>query len=333
LRERVDDNLGQPRKFPDHSQRRKIMMRESQAFNGVFAVPPLARTADHRRAIDLEQNERIVRSIAGGGITRLIYGGNAFFYHVTLQEYEQILEWQTHLQREGLWFILSAGPSFGRLMDQAPLLRRFGVSCVMVLPCGDPRDPAGIGQGLREFADASGARILAYVKEETNLGAEKDRGLDILGELVNDGVCIGVKYAVVRPDPAVDPYLQALLQRVDRARVISGIGERPAVIHVRHWGLPGFTTGSGCLAPSRSAAILNACQRANDVEAEQLRAEFLAFEDLRDRWGPARVLHHALELTGIARTGAIPPFVSPLSIEQQQVIQPIAQQLVAREQN
>lgn len=307
-------------------------MHEPLTLNGVFAVPPLARTADQRRAIDCEENLLVVRHIASGGITRFIYGGNAFFYHVTLAEYEQILEWQSHLQREGLWFIVSAGPSFGRLMDQAPLLRRFGVSCVMVLPCGDPRDPSGIGQGLREFADASGARILAYVKEESNLGTDKERGLDILGELVDDGICIGIKYAVVRPDPKVDPYLKALLERVDRAKLISGIGERPAVIHLRDWGLTGFTTGSGCLAPSQSAAILHACQRGDFAEAEQLRTPFLSLEDHRDRWGPARVLHHAVELAGIAKTGAIPPFVSSLSIEQQKCIQPIAQQLVAREQ-
>jgi hypothetical protein len=30
------------------------------------------------------------RSIAKGGGTRLIYGGNAFLYHLTLAEYEQL---------------------------------------------------------------------------------------------------------------------------------------------------------------------------------------------------------------------------------------------------
>jgi dihydrodipicolinate synthase/N-acetylneuraminate lyase len=201
----------------------------------------------------------------------------------------------------------------------------------MVLPCGDPRDPSGISQGLREFADVSGTRILAYVKEESNLGNDTGRGLDVLGGLVDDGVCIGVKYAVVRQNPKVDPYLKALLRRVDPNKVISGIGERPAIVHLRDWGLTGFTTGSGCLAPSQSAAILPACQRGDYAEADQLRERFLALEDIRDKWGPARVLHHAVELAGIARTGAIPPFVSPLSVEQQKAIQPIAQQLVARE--
>jgi hypothetical protein len=51
------------------------------SLNGVFAVPPLARKLDATRAIDFEQNSRIVSSIANGGITRFIYGGNAFLYH------------------------------------------------------------------------------------------------------------------------------------------------------------------------------------------------------------------------------------------------------------
>ncbi len=255
-------------------------MIHEQTLNGVYAIPPLARTADHRRAIAFEENARIVNHIVRGGITWLIYGGNAFFYYLTLREYEQVLEWLSHMQRDGLRFIVSAGPSFGRLVDQAPLLRRSGASCVMVLPCGDPRDGSGIGRGLREFADASGARILAYVKEETNLGSDAERGLDVLGELVDEGVCSGIKYAVVRDDPRVDPYLEALLRRVDRSKVFSGIGERPAVTHLFQWKLTGFTTGSGCLAALQSVAILRACVRGDFAAAEQLRGCFLGFEDM-----------------------------------------------------
>lgn len=301
------------------------------SFESVFAVPPLARSTDGRREIDLDENGRIVRHIAKGGVRNLIYGGNAFLYHLTLREYEQLLEWLSQLTGDGFVCIPSAGPSWGRLMDQAPLLRRFGISSVMVLPCGDPRDAVGIGQGLREFAESSGARILAYVKEESNLGSDTERGLDMLAGLVADGVCIGIKYAVVRKDPGVDPYLKALLERVDRAKVISGIGERPAIVHIRDWGLPGFTTGSGCVAPSQSMAILRACQRGDFAGAAQLQEHFLPLEDLRDLWGPARVLHHAVELAGIATTGTIPPFVSSLSAEQQKRIEPIAAELVASE--
>ena len=147
-----------------------------------------------------------------GGISRFIYGGNAFLYHLTLAEYEQLLEWLSTIRQDGLWFIPSAGPSYGRLMDQAPLLRRHAVPCVMALPCGDPRDAAGLEQGLREFADAAGARLMLYLKEETNMGANLAAGLDVVAKLVDEGICIAIKYAVVRAQPENDQYLDELLQ-------------------------------------------------------------------------------------------------------------------------
>jgi hypothetical protein len=46
--------------------------------------------------MDYEQNERLARHIVAGGVTRLLYGGNAFLYHVTLAEYEAIRAESTH---------------------------------------------------------------------------------------------------------------------------------------------------------------------------------------------------------------------------------------------
>jgi dihydrodipicolinate synthase/N-acetylneuraminate lyase len=299
---------------------------------GVFAVPPLARAPGKARAIDFEESSRILRYIARGGISRFIYGGNAFLYHLTLDEYEQLLAWQAGIKEDGLWIIPSAGPSYGRLMDQAKLLRRFAVPCVMTLPCGDPRDAAGLEQGLREFAQTAGTRLMLYLKEETNMGGDLMAGLDTVAKLVDEGICIAIKYAVVRKDPAQDRYLDELLKRVDRGKVISGIGERPAINHLRQWGLPGFTTGSGCLAPTLSAAVFAACRGHDYAEAERIRSRFLDFEDLRDAWGPARVLHHALELAGVADTGPIPPFVSELSAEQKKRIQPVVLELLTQQQ-
>ena len=282
--------------------------------------------------IDFEESSRIVRHIAKGGISRFIYGGNAFLYHLTLDEYEQLLAWQAAFKEDGLWFIPSAGPSYGRLMDQAKLLRRFAIPCVMTLPCGDPRDAAGLEVGLREFAHAADTRLMLYLKEETNMGTDLMAGLDTVAQLVDEGICIAIKYAVVREDPSQDRYLDQLLKRVERRKVISGIGERPAINHLRQWGLPGFTTGSGCLAPALSAAVFSACRAGDYAEAERVRSRFLDLEDLRDAWGPARVLHHALELAGVAATGPIPPFVSELSPEQKNRIQPVAQELLTQQQ-
>lgn len=296
-------------------------------WRGVFPVPPLARRAD--RTVDFAENEKIVKHISAGGIHNLLYGGNAFLYHITLAEYEALLDWLSGLP-DPLWCIPSAGPSFGRLMDQAPILRRYRFPTVMHLPSGDPRDAEGLERGLRDFADACGLPLIVYLKEENNFGNNKEAGLDAVGRLVSDGVCIGIKYAVVRPDPAQDAYLDALLKRVDRSTVISGIGERPAVAHLRTFGLPGFTTGSGCLAPSLSRQILEACHAGEWSSAESLREHFIAHENLRDAWGPARVLHAATELAGIARTGTIPPFISPLSAGQLKELGPVACELTER---
>lgn len=294
--------------------------------NGVFAVPPLARRRDAKRTLDIEQSDQIRRHITAGGITRLIYGGNAFLYHLTLAEYEELLGWLAGLAGE-FTVIPSAGPSFGRAMDQAPVLRRHRFPAVMMLPCGDPRDAAGLERGYREFSEAAETPVMIYLKEETNFGPDKEAGLDAVARLVVSGVCAAIKYAVVRADPSIDAYLEALLQRVNRDLVLSGMGERPAVGHLRHWKLPGLTTGSGCLAPRRSQALFEACARGDFDAAEKLRASFLPLEDLRDAWGPARVLHHATEVAGVAATGPIPPYVSPLTAEQVEQLRPVAAEL------
>ena len=294
---------------------------------GVFAVPPLPRRRDPRRTLDLDEAERVAAHVARGGVTRLLYGGNAFLYHVTLAEYEALVDWLAGFPKER-WAIPSLGPSFGRAIDQAGLLRRHSFRSAMVLPCGDPRDAAGLETGLREIADAAGMPLVVYLKSEDGFGADRERGLDAIGRLVSDGVCVAVKYAVVRSDPGQDSYLEALLRRVDRGRVVSGIGERPAVVHVKAFGLAGFTTGSGCLAPRRSNALLAAMADGDWARAEALRAAFLPLEDLRDAWGPARVLHHATELAGIARTGTMPPYVSPLGAAELECLAPVARALV-----
>jgi dihydrodipicolinate synthase/N-acetylneuraminate lyase len=294
-------------------------------------VPPLARRPDATRSLDFAESQRLVEHMAAGGITRFLYGGNAFLYHITLAEYADLLAWMSGFDASHL-AIPSAGPSYGRAMDQAPLLRKHGFPCVMLLPCGDPRDARGLEQGYREISDAAGMPLIVYVKEENNLGANREAGLDAVARLISDGVCAGVKYAVVRQDPSQDAYLDALLQRVDRAKVISGIGERPAIVHMSKFGLPGFTTGSGCLAPKLSNEIWRLCAERNYQAAESIRALFLAHEDLRDALGPARVLHAASKLAGLCRTGPIAPYITPLSEQQCAQLAPVARALVQANQ-
>ena|SRR5438477_3753543 len=297
---------------------------------GVFAVPPLARRADARRTLDLEQTGRILRHMAAGGLRRFLYGGNAFLHHVSLAEYEELLGWLAGFADEH-WAIPSLGPSFGRALDQAPLLRRHRFPCAMALPCGDPRDATGLEAGLREVAEAAALGLILYLKEEGSFGSDTMAGLDAVARLVDSGVCVAIKYAVVRPDPLDDAYLRALLERVDRRHVISGMGERPAVAHMKAFDLPGFTTGSGCLAPALTTALFEACVGGDWARAEEIRLAFLPLEDERDAWGPARVLHAAIEVSGLASTGPIPPFVTALAVERRHELERTARLLLERD--
>jgi dihydrodipicolinate synthase/N-acetylneuraminate lyase len=295
---------------------------------GVLPVPPLCRRPDAARTLDFTETGRLAAHIVAGGPRALLYGGNAFLYHVTLAEYDALLDWLTTLP-DDVWAIPSIGPSFGRAMDQAALLKRHRFPCVMALPCGDPRDAAGLERGLREVAEAAGTPLMLYLKEEQNFGADLAAGLDAVARLVDSGVAVAIKYAVVRADPREDAYLAALLARVERTRVVSGIGERPAIVHLEQWQLAGFTTGSGCIAPRLSQAIFDACAAGDFDAADALRARFLPLEDLRDARGPARVLHAAVEHAALARTGPIPPFVSELPADAHDELRAVAHALLA----
>ena len=293
---------------------------------GVFAVPPLARRGDARRSLNFDASECVARHIEAGGITRYLFGGNAFLYHITLDEYEALLDWLAGFGNTR-WPIPSVGPSFGRAIDQARLLKRHAFRAAMVLPCNDPRDARGMETGLREIAQAAGMPLILYLKSEDGFGGDKEAGLDAVARLIDGGTAVAIKYAVVLDEPRRDPYLEGLLRRVDRQRVISGMGERPAVVHLRDFALPGLTTGSGCIASRTTSALFDACTRRDWAGAEQLRSLFMPLEDLRDAWGPARVLHHATELAGIAPTGPIPPYVSLLGPKQLHELAPIARAL------
>jgi dihydrodipicolinate synthase/N-acetylneuraminate lyase len=296
------------------------------SLDGVFAVPPLPRKPGPRRTIDFDAAARVAEHIESGGITRFLYGGNAFLYHLSLDEYECLAGWLAQFQPPRV-AIPSLGPAFGRAIDQARVLRRHGFTAAMLLPCNDPRDAAGMEAGVREIAQAAGLPIVLYLKSEDAFGADTRAGLDAIDRLIRDGVALALKYAVVRPDPIADSYLSALLERVDRGQVLSGIGERPAIVHLRDFRLGGMTTGSGCIAPKRCADLFAACRNADWVRAASLREAFMPLEDLRDAWGPARVLHHATELCDIAPTGPIAPFLSPLDARQLAQLAPVASRL------
>src|SRR5262249_839420 len=155
---------------------------------------------------------------------------------------------------------------------QVCVLRRYRFRAAMALPCGDPRDAEGMEAGLREIAQGLGVPLILYVKSEDAFGSNLERGLDAIGRLMDEGVGVAIQYAVGGDDPGRDPYLAELLRRVAPTKIVSGIGERPAIVHLRDFDLPGFTTGSGCIAPRLSQTLFEICREKDWSRAEAVRA-------------------------------------------------------------
>ena len=271
----------------------------------VIAVPPLARNAS--QSIDTEQNRRLVQYIEQGGVSTLLYGGNAIFYHIRLSEYSRILQMLTDVVADSTLVVPAVGPAFGTMMDQAEILQDFEFPTVMLLPQTEVTDSAGIASGVRKFAEAFGKPVVLYLKHDQWLPAET------VGKMFRSGILSWIKYAVVKEDPSQDDYLREVLAEVPGEIVVSGIGEQPAIIHMRDFQVGSFTSGCVCVNPSRSMKMLRAIQSGQFDDAEEIRASFEGLEDLRNGVNPIRVLHRAVELAEIAETGPITPMLGELS--------------------
>ncbi len=285
----------------------------------VVAVPPLARKHDY--ALDREQNARLVKYLEEDGVNTLLYGGNAILYHVRLSEYAQLLSLLVDIAAPGTLVVPSVGPAFGTMLDQAEVLADYDFPTVMILPQKEIADATGIARGVRLFAEKYGKPVVLYLKH--------DRWLEpaTVGQLHRDGLISWVKYAVVRDNPAEDNYLREVLQQVPGDIVVSGIGEQPAIIHMRDFGIGSFTSGCVCVAPGRSMDMLAAIKAGDYAQAEELRKQFLPLEDLRNNIQPIRVLHRAVALAGIAETGPLLPMLGELSSQDEAAVAVAAKQL------
>lgn len=292
--------------------------------SSVVAVPPLARDASGQ--VDTDQNRRIIRYLESGGISVLLYGGNAVFYHVRPSHYARILQLLTELADPATLVIPSVGPAFGVMMDQADVLRDFDFPTAMVLPQREIADAEGTMRAVRLLAEQLQKPVVVYVKFDGWLDPEH------VAQLFHEGLVSWVKYAIVRQDPRQDAYLHALLDLMPPDRIISGMGEQPAVVHLRDYHLAGFTSGCVCVAPALSMRMLQALQQGSFDQADRLRQQFKPLEDLRDRIQPIRVLHRAVELVEIARTGPMPPLLGELTDEQIAEVRAAAEQLMRHEQ-
>ncbi len=288
--------------------------------NSVIAVPPLARDADLK--VCATENTKVMRHLEAGGVRTLLYGGNAMFYHIALAEYADTLAILQENAGGDTVIIPSVGPAFGTTLDQAVVLRDFDFPTAMVLPARDIATPDGVATGVRKFAEAYGKPIVLYIKFEGYLKVEHAQAL------VDEGLVSWIKYAIVREDTAKDDYLRKLVDRVDPQRIVSGIGEQPAIVHLRDFGVQSFTSGCVCIAPSLSMDMLRALKAGDHETADSIRQIFKPLEDLRNAINPIRVLHAATGEAGIAATGPSVPLLHEVTDAQRTDICAIAKELL-----
>ena len=288
--------------------------------SSVIAVPPLARDAELK--ICATENAKVIRHLEDGGIRTLLYGGNAVFHHIALAEYADTLAMLRDNAGAETTVIPSVGPAFGTSLDQAAVLRDFNFPTAMVLPARDIATPEGVATGIRKFAEAYGKPIVLYIKFEGYLEPEHARAL------MDDGVVNWIKYAIVRDDPAQDDYLRQLVDCVDPQRIVSGIGEQPAIVHLRDFGVQGFTSGCVCVAPNLSMKMLAALKAGDYETAETIRQTFAPLENLRNAIHPIRVLHTATSEAAIANTGPILPLLHEVTENERADIAAVAKDLL-----
>ena len=118
----------------------------------VLAVPPLARNAD--LSLNQAANQALVRHLEAGGVSTLMYGGNANFYNIGVGEYPAILDMLEEIAGNQSWVIPSIGPDFGHAVDQAKILRDRAFPTAMVLPLTFPSTPEGAEAGIRRIVEA-----------------------------------------------------------------------------------------------------------------------------------------------------------------------------------
>ena len=297
------------------------VFRPEQFRSSVLAVPPLARDASEK--ICRTENARMVQHIESGGVSMLLYGGNANLYHMRPSEFGWLLEMLQDVAAADTLVVPSVGPAYGTMMDQADVFKKTEFPTVMVLPTKAVMTEAGLMTGFRRFVEAINRPAVLYIKEEGYISPEG------AAELVKDGLVSFIKYAIVRQDTADDDYLTRLVGMVDPKLICSGIGEQPALIHLTKFRLNGFTSGCVCVNPALSQQILKAiCEKDFDT-AEAIRKIFLPLESLRNEVNPIRVLHEAVALAGIANTGRHFPLLSGLTESTANRVAGVAKELLA----
>lgn len=294
-----------------------------QLTKSVIAVPPFA--CEGSTDYCTESNRSLIRHIEAGGVSTLLYGGNANVQNWPVSRFGEWLDTLAGLVADDTWLIPSVGPDGGKISDQAALLAQRNFPAAMLLPFSGPKTDAGFARSVRDFVQASGTQAILYMKSDAYLSHS------VIESLVADGSLFSVKYAIARENTAVDPVLDDLIAAIGKERIVSGFGEPPALPHLEHHKLSGFTAGCVCIAPTLSQDFLKSLQAGDFAKARSQLKVFAALEKLRDAGDPIRVLHTAVTLAGIADMGAPLPFLTEADTALHPQIEAAAQELLAAE--
>ena len=289
----------------------------------VVSVPPLARNDD--LSLNAEENQKLIGHLESGGVSTLLYGGNALLYHIAPSQYADLLGQLEAWAAEDTLVIPSVGSSYGMMMDQAKVLCNTAYPTAMVLPQPNVVTYEGVERAIGDFVQAAGKPAVVYIKQLGYIEVENVK------RLVESGAVSWIKYAIVKDDPAVDEYLTRLKDAVGTELIVSGIGEQPALPHMLTFDVTAYTSGCVCVAPALSMHMLRLIQAGEYEAADQVREIFKTLEDLRNGINPVRVLHSAVAGAGIAETGPLLPMMSPVSASEAVDIADAANELLAAE--
>jgi 4-hydroxy-tetrahydrodipicolinate synthase len=295
----------------------------SELARSVLAVPPFALTETFE--VNREANAKLIRHLEAGGVSTLLYGGNANVHNWPVSRFADWLDSLEESVAQDTWLLPSVGPDWGKLVDEAAILKGRRYPVAMALPMIAPQTPDGVLRGIEEFVARSGVPLIIYIKTDQYVPAQA------LGRLVRQGTVFGIKYAVPRADLTQDPYLRELIDAVGADRIVSGFGEPPALPHLLRFRLAGFTAGCVCIAPHLSTTYLKALKRGDEAEAQRLLKVFEPLEAIRERANAIRVLHSAVSLSGVAPMGPILPLLTEADTSIHGEIREAAQALLAAE--
>jgi hypothetical protein len=98
----------------------------------VLAVPPLALGANLEP--NREANTALIRHMEAGGVSTLLYGGNANVQNWPVSRFADWLDGLESAVADDTWLIPSVGPDYGKLVDEAAILETRRYPVAMALP-------------------------------------------------------------------------------------------------------------------------------------------------------------------------------------------------------